>query len=40
MQKLSDGKTTIADVAEQQGVDLKKVTDAMVEAALAEAERT
>lgn len=32
MDKLSDGKTTIADVAQQQGVDLKKVTDAMVEA--------
>jgi hypothetical protein len=30
--KLSDGTTTIADVAEQEGVDLDDVTDAMVEA--------
>jgi hypothetical protein len=30
--KLSDGTTTIADVAEQEGVDLDKVKDAMVEA--------
>ena len=29
LDKLSDGKTTIADVAEQQHVDLKTVTDAM-----------
>src|SRR5262245_13243036 len=32
MQKLSDGTTTIADVAKQQNVDLDKVKDAMVEA--------
>ena len=29
LKKLSDGKTTIADVAQQEGVDLSKVTDAM-----------
>src|SRR5262249_53411044 len=29
LDKLSDGKTTIADVAEQQHVDLQTVTDAM-----------
>ena len=32
MEKLSDGTTTIADVAEQENVDLDKVKDAMVEA--------
>jgi hypothetical protein len=32
MQKLSDGKTTIADVAKQQGVDVNTVIDAMVNA--------
>src|SRR6516165_7614359 len=31
-QKLSDGKTTIADVAHQQGVDVNTVIDAMVNA--------
>jgi hypothetical protein len=31
-QKLSDGKTTIADVAKQQGVDVNTVIDAMVNA--------
>lgn len=31
-QKLSDGKTTIADVARQQGVDVNTVIDAMVNA--------
>jgi hypothetical protein len=31
--KLSDGKTTIADVAQQQKVDLQKVVDAMTAAA-------
>ena len=29
LKKLSDGKTTIADVAQQEGIDLSKVTDAM-----------
>jgi hypothetical protein len=32
LQKLSDGKTTIADVAHQQGVDVNTVIDAMVNA--------
>src|SRR4029077_15758029 len=31
-EKLSDGKTTIADVAKQQGVDVNTVIDAMVNA--------
>jgi hypothetical protein len=33
LDKLSDGETTIADVAEAEGVELSKVTDAMKEAA-------